>query len=208
MGAAIAFVLASSLISSISDYAFPAMGLLFLIGGIGGGLIAGRRTPDVIRMFLTGCRNILPGVLLILMAYSAKHIITTGGILDTILHSAANLISGTTPMVAAFLVYGVTLVMNFFVGSASAKAFLMMPLLSPLSDLVGITRQTAVLAFDFGDGFSNMIFPTNALLIIALGFTVVSYPKWIRWTAPAQLVILVVTSGFLAFAVSVGFGPF
>jgi uncharacterized ion transporter superfamily protein YfcC len=98
--------------------------------------------------------------------------------------------------------------MNFFIGSASAKAFLMMPLLTPLADLVGITRQTAVLAFDFGDGFSNMVFPTNALLLIALSFSVVSYTKWMRWTWKLQLAILGITSAFLIFAVKTGFGPF
>jgi uncharacterized ion transporter superfamily protein YfcC len=142
------------------------------------------------------------------MAYSVKHIITTGMIMDTILFEAAELIRRSPPMTAAFLIYAATLVMNFFVGSASAKAFLMMPLLTPLSDLVGITRQTAVLAFDFGDGFSNMIFPTNALLLIALSFSVAGYTKWMAWTWKLQLLILLITSAFLAFAVKIGFGPF
>jgi uncharacterized ion transporter superfamily protein YfcC len=84
----------------------------------------------------------------------------------------------------------------------------MMPLLTPLADLVGITRQTAVLAFNFGDGFSNMVFPTNALLLIALSLTVVGYTKWMRWTWKLQLAILAITSAFLALAVGIGFGPF
>ncbi|MFA6507835.1 MAG: hypothetical protein WCT14_17160, partial [Treponemataceae bacterium] len=136
------------------------------------------------------------------------HVIVSAQIMDTILFYAASAISGSKPMAAAFLVYLTTLIMNFFIGSASAKAFLMMPLLAPLADLVGITRQTAVLAFDFGDGFSNMIFPTNALLLIALSFTVVSYTKWMRWTAMLQVAILAITSLFLAFAVLIRFGPF
>ena len=97
---------------------------------------------------------------------------------------------------------------HFFVTSASAKAFLMMPILAPLADLVGLTRQTVVLAFDFGDGFSNMIYPSNALLLIALGFTVVSYPKWLKWTLPIQGIMLSLTVLFLMIAVSIGFGPF
>jgi len=152
--------------------------------------------------------NFLPGIVLVLMAYSVKHIIATGMIMDTILYNAADLISRSQPMSAAFLVYAVTLAINFFIGSATAKAFLMMPILIPLADLVGITRQTAVLAFDFGDGFSNMIFPTNALLLIALSFTVVSYAKWMRWTWKLQLAILLITSVFLAVAVKIKFGPF
>ena len=150
----------------------------------------------------------LPGILLILMAYSVKYIIDKGQITDTILYSAAQAISNAPTLAAAFLIYALTLIMNFFIGSASAKAFLMMPILTPLADLVNITRQTAVLAFDFGDGFSNMLFPTNALLIIALGFTVVGYPKWLRWTLPLQGLMLLMTSAFLTFAVLIGFGPF
>jgi uncharacterized ion transporter superfamily protein YfcC len=152
--------------------------------------------------------NLLPGILLVLMAYSVKHIIISGMIMDTILHGAAELIRQATPMAAAFLTYAATLVMNFFIGSASAKAFLMMPLLTPLADLVGITRQTAVLGFNFGDGFSNMFYPTNALLLIALSFSVVGYTKWMAWTWKLQIVILALTSAFLAFAVKIGFGPF
>ncbi|MFW6294030.1 MAG: hypothetical protein ACOC7V_17155, partial [Spirochaetota bacterium] len=151
---------------------------------------------------------IAPGIVLILMAMSVKHIVESGGIMDTLLFRASDLIAGSSSLVAAFLVYAVTLVMNFFIGSASAKAFLMMPILTPLADLVGITRQTAVLAFGFGDGFSNMIYPSNALLIIALGFTVVSFPRWLRWTIGLQAVVFLLSMLFLAFAAIVGFGPF
>jgi uncharacterized ion transporter superfamily protein YfcC len=112
------------------------------------------------------------------------------------------------PFASAFLIYLVTLGMNFFVGSASAKAFLMMPILAPLADLAGVTRQTAVLAFDFGDGFSNMIYPSNALLLIGLSFTVVSYPRWIRWTLPLQVLAFALSMAFLAIAVAVEYGPF
>jgi uncharacterized ion transporter superfamily protein YfcC len=84
----------------------------------------------------------------------------------------------------------------------------MMPILTPLADLVGITRQTAVFAFDLGDGFSNMIYPSNALLLIGLSFTVVSYPKWIRWTIGLQAIVFLVSMVFLGLAVAVGFGPF
>jgi uncharacterized ion transporter superfamily protein YfcC len=205
---AIAMVLVAGRVPALSDLSFPVMGLLFFIGGIGAGLFAGMGPKEITRVFLKGNLGILPGIALILLSYSVKHIILNGKIMDTILWGASNLIGQSPALWAAFLVYAVTLGMNFFIGSASAKAFLMMPLLVPLADLVGITRQTAVLAFDFGDGFSNMIFPTNALLLIALGFTVVSYPKWIAWTAKLQLVMLGVTSAFLAFAVMISFGPF
>jgi uncharacterized ion transporter superfamily protein YfcC len=205
---AMIIVVATARMPALSSLAFPVMALLFLTGGIGGGFLAGLGAKKTFAGLGRGALNFLPGIVLVLMAYSVKHIITTGMIMDTILYGAAELIRRSPPAAAAFLVYAATLVMNFFIGSASAKAFLMMPLLTPLADLVGITRQTAVLAFDFGDGFSNMIFPTNALLLIGLSFSVASYPKWMAWTWKLQIAILFVTSAFLAFAVWIGFGPF
>ena len=201
-------VIVTARIPGLSSLAFPLMTVFFLVGGTGSGFLAGLTIPQTGKAFGMGITGLLPGIALVLMAYSVRHIITTGMIMDTILFRASELISRSTPMTAAFLVYAVTLVMNFFIVSASAKAFLMMPLLTPLADLVGITRQTAILAFNFGDGFSTTFFPTNPLLLIALSFSVVSYTKWIRWTWKLQLIMLAVTSAFLAFAVKTGFGPF
>jgi uncharacterized ion transporter superfamily protein YfcC len=192
----------------LSTIAFPLVGVFFLIAGLGAGFFAGMGARGTFGAFLRGLLNILPAVVLILMALSAKHIVVRGGIMDTILLAASSAIGGAPKYLAAFLVYVATLVLEFFVGSASAKAFLMMPILTPLADLVGITRQSTVLAFDIADGFANMFFPTNALLLIALGLTVVGYPKWIRWTLPLQGIMFLVSMAFLAFAVATGFGPF
>lgn len=208
MGLAIAFILATSRSPSLSDVAFPLMALLLFVGGVGSGFYAGMDGKRIARTFARGVVNISPGIILILMSMSVKHIVESGGIMDTILFRASGLIEGSPPLVAALLVYAVTLLMNFFVGSASAKAFLMMPILTPLADLVGITRQTAVLAFGLGDGFSNMIYPSNALLIIALGFTVVSYPRWLRWTLGLQAIVFALSMMVLAFAAVIRFGPF
>lgn len=208
MGAAVLFILVSSQIPSVSFLAFPVMALLFLLGGLGSGRLAGHRWRQVFGTFLRGAGNMLPGVLLVMMAMSVKQIVDSGGITDTILYRASEGIAEHGTLGAAFLMYALTLGMNFFIGSASAKAFLMMPILTPLADLVGVTRQTAVLAFGFGDGFSNMVYPSNALLLIALSLTVVSYPRWIRWTVPLQLVMLGLTALFLTVAVMVGYGPY
>jgi uncharacterized ion transporter superfamily protein YfcC len=215
MGAALLFVFVTARDATLSNLAFPVMALLFLIGGTGSGMLArpngqsrSAQLRFVLRAFGRGTVNMLPAVLLILMSLSVKHIVTEGGIMDTMLHGAVTLISGTSHFVSALLIYVFTLGMNFFIGSASAKAFLMMPILAPLADLVHITRQTAVLAFSFGDGFSNMLYPTNPLLIISLGFTVVSYPTWIRWTLFLQLLMAALSLIFLAIAVTIGFGPF
>ncbi|MDR0503836.1 MAG: AbgT family transporter [Treponema sp.] len=205
---AMILVIATARIPGLSDLAFPLMTVFFLIGGIGGGFFSGFNIAGIGRAFGKGVLGFLPGIILVMMAYSVKHIITEGMIMDTILFRASELIKQTSSIAAAFMVYATTLILEFFVGSASAKAFLMMPILTPLADLVGITRQTTIMAFNFGDGFSNMIYPTNALLLIALSFTVVSYPKWIRWTWKLQAAVLVITSIFLVIAVKTGYGPF
>lgn len=205
---AVVFILVASRLPSISMLSFPVMGILLFAGGIGAGLFSGMGTRKVVRSFAGGAAQILPAVLLVMMAMSVQHIISQGGVMDTILYHASNAIARTPKFVAVFLLYGLTLVMDFFIGSASAKAFLMMPILAPLADLIGVTRQTTVMAFDFGDGFSNMLYPSNALLLVALGLTVVSYPKWIKWTIKLQLVVFVVSLAFLAFATAIHFGPF
>ena len=208
MGLAFLFVFVTARNPVLSDLAFPLMAVLLLVGGIGAGLLVGMGAAGVARSLTSGAVAMLPGVLLVMMSLSVRHIVHTGGITDTILHGAVGMIEGRPPVTAAFLMYAVTLAMNFFVGSASAKAFLMMPILTPLADLVGITRQTAVLAFGFGDGFSNMLYPTNALLLIGLGFTVVSYPRWVAWTIGLQAAMFLLSMVFLYIAVTVGYGPF
>ncbi len=149
-----------------------------------------------------------PGIPLILMAASIKHIVTSGQVMDTILHGAANSLQTTSPLAAIFIIYVLALVMELFIGSAGAKAVLMMPILVPLADLVGVTRQLTVTAYCFGDGFSNLAYPTNPVLLITLGLAAVSYGKWIKWTARLWLVIIPVTLLFLWIGTMIGYGPF
>jgi len=150
----------------------------------------------------------MPGLILILMAMSVPLIMSRGKVMDTILFYSGEYIKNAGPYKAVYLIYLVTLFMNFFVSSASAKAFLMMPILIPLAQMAGITRQSTVLAFSLGDGFSNIIYPTNALLLIGLSFTTVSWGTWIRWSIKVQLIMAAVSLAFLALAVKTGYGPF
>ena len=192
----------------LSDYALPLVGLFFLVGGVGAGLIASPDKRAVWGALGQGMAGIAPGIILILMAVSIKHIVVNGGIMDTVLHWAAGVFQGASPFASAVLIYLLALLIEFFVASASAKAFLLMPILLPLADLVGVTRQVAVTAYCFGDGFSNTLYPTNPVLLIALGLTVVAYPKWLRWTLPLWGLVLLISLAFLAFGVAIGYGPF
>ena len=201
----IAVILAVSLTRVLADYSMPIIALIFLVAGFGSGLVAGMPPKECLKAFGSGVAGILPGVVLILMAMAVKHIIVSGGIMDTILAGASTVIGGASGYGAAALIYLFTLGMNFFIGSATAKAFLLMPLLTPLADLAGISRQVAVQAFAFGDGFSNMIYPTNAVLLIALGVAGVSWPAWFRKTWVLQLAVLALTMALLMAAVAIGY---
>jgi uncharacterized ion transporter superfamily protein YfcC len=203
-----AVMLAGPFVPAISDYALPIVGILFLLGGLGAGFLSGAGPRAVWRGLFDGMGGLAPSVPLILMAASIRFIIDSGGVTATILHAASVPFSRLGPFPAALVVYVLALGIEFFIASGSAKAFLMMPIVLPLADLVGVTRQTAVLGYIFGDGFSNMAYPTNPVLLIALGLTVVSFPKWIRWTAKLWLWVILVTVIALGVAVAINLGPF
>jgi uncharacterized ion transporter superfamily protein YfcC len=194
--------------SAISAFALPLIGLLFLIGGVGSALFSGMKLKEAATVFGSTVAAISPAIILILMAVSVKHIMTNAQVMDTILDYAVRNIGHASPYGASFMVYGLVLFLNFFIGSASAKAFLIIPIIAPLVDLVGLTRQTAVLAFAFGDGFSNVLFPTNAALLIGLGLAGVSYLKWFKWVIFLQLAVLAITAVFILIAVAINYGPF
>jgi uncharacterized ion transporter superfamily protein YfcC len=201
-------VISASFIPALSDLTLPIIGVLLLVGGIVSSAIVGITFKERIKIIGSSAAGIAPGIILILMAMSVKFIISRGGIMDTILYYTANAIMSTSPYLAILLVYGLILLLELFVGSSSAKAFLVMPLIAPLSDLVGITRQTSVLAFCFGDGFSNIIYPTNPVLLICLGLTVVTYTKWMKWTIKLQLISFALACAFLFISVAIHYGPF
>lgn len=201
-------LLAGPLVPVLSDLALPLVGVLFLVAGIGSALAAGTPLAQVGKAAWQGLAGIAPAIPLILMAASVKHIVAEGGILDTILHTASGAFSQANPFFAAILVYFLALLIEVFVASGSAKAFLLMPILLPLADLVGVTRQVAVTAYCFGDGFANLAYPTNPILLICLGLSAISYGKWLRWTLQLWGWVILLSLGFLSLAVAINYGPF
>ena len=126
----------------------------------------------------------------------------------TVFHSADLLIpeASLLPKWAVILfIYLIVLVMNFFIGSGSAKAFMLIPLIVPLAQIFGISPQLCIVAFAFGDGFSNVFYPTNAALLISLGLADISYTKWAKWSAKFQLANLALTCLLLLFGLAVGY---
>ena len=193
----------------LSAAALPLVAVIFLVASVTAGILSEYKPfQGILKDLGKGFTAMLPAVLLILMAMSIKHIMTEGMVMDSVLYYASERLSGLSPNMAVLGLYLLILMLDFFIGSGSAKAFLVMPILLPLTDLLQVTRQTAVQAFLFGDGFSNLLFPTNPTLMIALGLTVVSYPKWIRWSIKIQGIVFIVTLMFLFLANSFQYGPF
>jgi len=189
----------------LSISAIPIIAIAFLVGGLISGVLITKNLKQTGKMFLGGALSVAPAVLLIFMAASVKHIIESGMIMDTILYYLANLLSGKSPIVGLLLIYALVLLIEFAIGSSSAKAFLVMPLLVPLMPLIGISNELAILAFVFGDGYTNVIFPTNGVLLIGLSIASVSYPKWFKFTILLQLATLAVTVLMLVIGVWIGY---
>lgn len=205
LGLGILLVLSSSFITALQDYTMVIVAAMFLAAGLASTLAAGMSPGKLGSSFFNGLVSVLPAVLMILMASSIKYTLTEGKILDTILYYAVAA-AGTLPRwVVILFLYLVVLVMNFFIPSGSAKAFLLMPLILPVAQIFELSPQLCVMAYAFGDGFSNVLYPTNPVLLISLGLAGVSYGSWFKWTWKFQAVILICTSLLLLFGLAVGY---
>ena len=166
---------------------------------------SGSRLWKVMITFKDGVVSVLPGVLLILMANSIRFTMLEGNILDPILQGAIFLADGLPRWSVILFIYGLVLLLNFFIPSGSAKAFLLMPLIVPLAQAFDISAQLCVIAFAFGDGFSNVFYPTNPVLLISLGLANTSYGEWAKWSGKFQLINLFLTSALLMVGLAIGY---
>lgn len=205
IGAGIVIVLCSTFLPFLQDFTMIIVALMFLVAGIVAPLASGMGIKTLAKSFGSGCGSIAPAIIMILMAASIKYTLETANVLDTVLNGAVEL-ADTMPKWAVILfIYLIVLVMNFFIGSGSAKAFMLIPLIVPLASQFSIPAQLCVVAFAFGDGFSNVLYPTNPALLISLGLADVSYGKWFKWSIKFQLANLVLTSGILLLGLAIGY---
>ena len=205
LGAGILMILLSGFIKALQDYTMIIVAVMFLAAGIVSTLVSGMKGKDLGKSFLSGVGSILPAVLMILMASSIKFTMEESKILDTLLHAMVGVAEKLPKGAVILFIYLVVLVMNFFISSGSAKAFLLMPLIVPMAQIFGISSQLCVLAFAFGDGFSNVFYPTNPVLLISLGLVDVSYGKWVKWSLKFQLLNLLLTAALLMVGLAIGY---
>ena len=205
VGVGILIVLSSGFITALQDFTMIIVAVMFLAAGLTATIVSGMPGRELGSSFGKGIVTILPAVLLILMASSIKYTLTEGQILDTILFWAVGAVRDLPQWMTILFIYLLVLVMNFFISSGSAKAFLLIPLIVPMAQLFDISGQLCVMAFAFGDGFSNVFYPTNAALLISLGLANVSYTEWIRYSWKFQAANLILTGAMLLLGLFIGY---
>lgn len=157
---------------------------------------------------IVGMGNLAGGALVVGFARGILVVLTEGQILDTILHATSGAVSQLPSSFAALGMYLFQCFLNFIVPSGSGQAAVSIPILAPLSDLVGVTRQTAVLAYQFGDGISNIFTPTSGYFMAGLALAKVPWSKWAKWILPL-IALEYLLGGILVYiAHMINYGPF
>ena len=205
LGIGIAAIFCSGFIPALQDYTMIIVAVAFLVAGTAACLVTGMGGKRFGKTFFKGITGIFPAVLMILMAASIRFTLEEAQVLDTLLHGAVELATVMPKWAVVLFIYLIVLVMNFFISSGSAKAFMLIPLIVPIAQVFGLSSQLCVLAFAYGDGFSNVLYPTNAALLIGLGVANVSYVEWFKWTIKFQAVILILTSLLLMLGLAIGY---
>jgi uncharacterized ion transporter superfamily protein YfcC len=177
---------------------------LFLGAGVLAGFVGKLSMHKAANAFIKGASDLVGASLVLAFSAGIVRICQDGKILDTILNFIATSLEGTSNVIGAGLMFLFQSALNFFVPSGSGQAAMTMPIIAPLSDLMGLTRQVGVLAYQFGDGFSNMIIPTSAVTMGCLGVAEVPWEKWAKWLLPFQIFIMLF--GFVALAIAVMIG--
>lgn len=204
-GAQALILLLIASVRAISDYAIPILSLSFLIGGLVAGFLVCERRRDVAVHMLRGAASMLPAVLIIAVASSAKLVMMESGIMDTVMHRVIRLLDGKSPFVAIVLIYVLILFLQVFIGSASAKIMLIMPIVMPVAGAIGLSPSLVILAYCMADGFTDVILPTNPVLLVGLSMANVPYGTWVKWTWRLQVLVFLLTIGVLFFGVAIGY---
>jgi len=168
---------------------------LFFVMGIASGISFNFTLNEMTNHFLDGVRDILSAALIVGLAGGIIIVLQNGQVIDTLLHGASSLMSGMGKYGSLSIMYVIQTMINLILPSGSAKAALTMPIMSQFSDLIDISRQATVMAYQLGDGFTNMITPTSGVLMGVLGIAKIPFDKWVKWVWPLILMLFIL--GFL-----------
>ena len=175
----------------------------FFLMGIIAAVVCRLSLEDAAKAFTKGMEEMVVAALVVGFARGIQVVLTDAQILDTVIHSAATVLQEVPPYVSAVGMFFFQTTLNFFIPSGSGQAAVTMPLMAPIADVLGLTRQTAVLAFQFGDGLSNTIIPTSGVLMAMLALAKIPYTKWLRFVLPLFLQLCALAAVFLIIAVRI-----
>jgi len=181
---------------------------LFLMMGIISGIIGRFKPNRIVTEFINGASNILYGTLIIGLARGILIIMTTGNIKDTIIFYLSHIVSIFSPVVCGISMFIVHILISLFIPSATGEASTTMPIMIALADLSKVTRQTAVLAYQFGEGITYMLNPTSGYLMAILAISGISWVKWVKWVCPLFVIWFILGCILVTISVMNGYGPF
>jgi uncharacterized ion transporter superfamily protein YfcC len=193
--------------ATFRDWYILEIAAIFLGYSLLAGAMARLGADTFVSTFMKGAGELVGVALVVALARGVLVVAEAGGIIDPVLFVVSAGVGALPSVFGAQLMFLIQMVINFFVPSGSGQAALTMPIMAPLADLIGVTRQTAILAFQFGDGFSAMIHPTSAVLLGVLGAARIPWPVWARWVLPLQLIFLVLGLLLLVPPVLFEWGP-
>jgi uncharacterized ion transporter superfamily protein YfcC len=181
---------------------------IFLAIGIFGGFAGGMNFDDIAKNFIAGAKDMTTGALVVGLARGLLVIMEGSMIIDTIVYGMGSVVSSLPKTVSAVGMLLVQSFLNFFIPSGSGQAATTMPIMAPLSEVIGLTRQTAVLAYQFGDGISNSIIPTSGVLLANLSIAKIKYEVWVKYVAPLIGLWTLMAAVFMVISVIINYGPF
>lgn len=190
------------------EFYIPELSATFLFIGILSGLIGKLGVNGVAEAFVEGAKDMVYGALIIGIASAVLVIMESSSILDTVIYNLSLLLEGYSTMLSGIGMFIVQSILEFFVPSGSAQAAVSMPIMAPLADVLGLTRQTSVLAFQLGDSLLNVISPTSGYFMAALAIGGIKWNDWVKWFWPLFIIWNVIGVVFLIIAVLIGYGPF
>ncbi len=172
------------------SWGFDELSAVFLIGGVAAGFIGGLGTAGTVRAFLEGMQALLPAATMVALARSISLVLADGRVIDTILHALATPLSQVPALATGVMMIPVHALIHIPVSSVSGQAALTMPIFVPLGDLVGLSRQAVVLAYQTGAGLTELLTPTNGALMAVLLAADVSFARWVRFAIGGALLLV------------------
>ncbi len=196
-------VIVATSIDALRSLAMVFMAVAFIVGTVIVGRLLLGSYKSLGKYFIYGVKDVLPSIVIIMIAFGITHIAQQGNILHTIFYYFYNSVTNISPYIAVIILYVFVLIIEFFIPSASAKAVLIIPMLT-LAPIEGISTTVIILTYLFADGYTNVLYPTCGTLLVGLGLADISFAEWFRKTIVFQLILFLLSLGFLMTAVFIG----